>query len=122
MAAFHRFRSAVAQGQSDLLLPVQKVLLDGSHLSRWTDPADSNARRWACDTGFREIKAYLRGSMRALRGTGPDTAWLELWACLIVYQALRLIICQAALAADLDPAPSPAAIATTPAMPMHAPS
>jgi len=158
--------------QSDLHLPVQKVLPDGSYLSRWTDPADSKrqarkrgynrskgrnppqplpprgpvvrvveavitvrtddgavrtgryrmittlldwraapagqiaatyARRWACETGFREIKTYLRGSMRALRGTDPDTARQELWAYLIVYQALRLIICQAALTADLDP-------------------
>jgi len=65
--------------------------------------AATYARRWACETGFREIKTYLRGSMRALRGTGPDTARQELWAYLIVYQALRLIICQAALTAGLDP-------------------
>jgi ADP-ribose pyrophosphatase YjhB (NUDIX family) len=55
------------------------------------------------ETGFREITTYLRGSMRALRGTGPDTARQELWAYLIAYQALGLIVCQAALAADLDP-------------------
>ena len=159
--------------RDDLHLPVQRVLPDGSYLSRWTDPADSKrqakrraynrarghqppcaqpprgpvvrvidavitvhtgdgavrtghyrlittlldwreapadqlaatyARRWACETGFREIKTYLRGSMRALRATDPDTARQELWAYLIVYQAIRLIICQAALAADLDPA------------------
>jgi hypothetical protein len=158
--------------QSDLHLPVQQVLPDGSYLSRWTDPADSKrhakkrsynrsrghqppapqpprgpvvrvveavitvrtddgtlrtghyrlittlldwraapaadiaatyARRWACETGFREIKTYLRGSQRALRGVDPHTARQELWAYLIVYQAIRLIICQAASAADLDP-------------------
>lgn len=128
--------------QSDLHLPVQRALPDGSYLSRWTDPADSKrhvrkrsyhrstgrkppaseppagpvvrvveavitvrtddgvlrtghyrliitlldwraapadqvaatyARRWACETGFRELKTYLRGSRRPLRGTDPDT-------------------------------------------------
>ena len=63
----------------------------------------SSVRGWACETGFREIKTYLRGSQRALRGVDPHTARQELWAYLIVYQAIRLIICQAALVADLDP-------------------
>jgi hypothetical protein len=65
--------------------------------------AATYARRWACETGFREIKTYLRGSMRAVRATDPDTSRQELWAYLIVYQAIRLIICQAAQVADLDP-------------------
>jgi hypothetical protein len=160
--------------QADLHLPVQRVLRDGSYLSRWTDPADPRrqakkrarhrkagipppaalpargpvvrvveavitvctedgsvrtgvyrlattvldptvapavepaatyAKRWVCKTGIREIKAYLRGSRRALRGTDPDGARRELWAYLSVYQAIRLVICHAALRGqDLEPA------------------
>lgn len=159
---------------ADRHLPVQRVLPDGSYLSRLTDPADSHrqankrarcrkaghappaplaprgpvvrvveavitvrtddgtvrtghyrlvttlldprlapaqelaatyARRSAVETGFREIKTYLRGSHRALRATDPEVARQELWAYLIVYQAIRLIICHAALRGeDLEPA------------------
>ncbi|MCX5355829.1 IS4 family transposase [Streptomyces mirabilis] len=160
--------------QADLHLPVQRVLPDGSFLSRLTDPADSTrhakkrarrrkagqapppplaprgpvvrvveavitvrtddgtartghyrlattlldprtapaaelaatyAKRWACETGFREIKTYLRGTRRALRAADPEAARQELWAYLIVYQAIRHIICLAALRGDdLEPA------------------
>jgi hypothetical protein len=67
--------------------------------------AATYAKRWACETGFREIKTYLRGSHRALRATDPEVARQELWAYLVVYQAIRLIICHAALrGANLEPA------------------
>ncbi|SHN35528.1 hypothetical protein [Streptomyces yunnanensis] len=57
------------------------------------------------ETGFREIKTYLRGSHRALRAADPETARQELWAYLIVYQAIRLTICHAALRGEnLEPA------------------
>ncbi|MDT0469995.1 hypothetical protein [Streptomyces gibsoniae] len=48
--------------------------------------AATYARRRAADTGFREIKTFLRGSHRALRATDPEVARQELWAYLIVYQ------------------------------------
>jgi hypothetical protein len=67
--------------------------------------AATYARRWAVETGFREIKTFLRGSHRALRATDPEIARQELWAYLIVYQAIRLIICRAALCGD-SPEPS----------------
>ncbi|MFE6904717.1 transposase [Streptomyces sp. NPDC057717] len=67
--------------------------------------ATTYARRWAAEIGFREIKTYLRGSHRVLRATDLEVAQQELWAYLIVYQAIRLIICHAALRGqDLDPA------------------
>ncbi|MGP4103734.1 transposase [Nonomuraea sp. KM90] len=67
--------------------------------------AAAYAKRWACETGFREIKTYLRGSHRALRATAPDEARQELWAYLIVYQLIRLVIGHAALnGTDLAPA------------------
>jgi hypothetical protein len=57
------------------------------------------------ETGFREIKTYLRGPHRALRASEPEVARQELWACLVVYQAIRLVICHAALRGEgLEPA------------------
>jgi Insertion element 4 transposase N-terminal/Transposase DDE domain len=60
------------------------------------------ARRWVAETGIREIKTVLLAG-RPLRGQTPIRALQELWATLIVYQAIRLLICRAALTADLDP-------------------
>jgi hypothetical protein len=60
------------------------------------------ARRWVVETGIREIKTVLLAG-RALRGHTPARAMQELWATLCVYQAIRLLICRAALTQDLDP-------------------
>lgn len=76
-------------------------LLDPAHA-----PADQlvalYARRWAAETGIKEIKTVLLAG-RPLRGTTPIRAQQELWATLIVYQAIRLLICRAAAATGLDP-------------------
>jgi hypothetical protein len=76
-------------------------LLDPTHA-----PADQivalYARRWAAETGIREIKTTLL-SGRALRGRTPIRAQQELWATLVVYQAIRLLISLAALTQNLDP-------------------
>ena len=61
------------------------------------------ARRWAIETGFAEFKTYLRGPGRILRGRTPDLARQELWACLVIYQAIRAVTCLAAAGAGLDP-------------------
>lgn len=60
------------------------------------------ARRWVAETGIRELKTVLLAG-RALRGQTPVRALQELWAALTVYQAIRLLICRAALTQDLDP-------------------
>ena len=71
-----------------------------------TAPADQlialYARRWVAETGIRELKTVLLAG-RALRGHTPVRALQELWATLTVYQAIRLLICRAALTQDLDP-------------------
>jgi len=61
------------------------------------------ARRWAIETGFAEFKTYLRGPGRILRGRTPDLARQELWAYLIIYQAIRAVIALAAASAGLNP-------------------
>jgi transposase IS4-like protein/DDE family transposase len=66
--------------------------------------AAAYARRWAVETGFRELKTILRGHDRPLRGRTPALARQELWAYLAIYQALRTLITRAAAGAGLDPA------------------
>jgi hypothetical protein len=61
------------------------------------------ARRWAIETGYAELKTCLRGPGRRLRGQTPDLARQELWAYLVIYQAIRVIIVRAAAGAGLDP-------------------
>lgn len=84
----------------------ERYLLVTSLLDPHTAPADQlvalYARRWVAETGIREIKTVLLAG-QPLRGTTPIRARQELWAALIVYQAIRLLISQAALTHDLDP-------------------
>jgi hypothetical protein len=68
------------------------------------DLAACYARRWAVETGFRELKTILRGPGRLLRGRTPDLARQEVWACLAIYQALRTLITRAAARDGIDPA------------------
>jgi hypothetical protein len=67
------------------------------------DLAAGYAWRWAIETGFREFKTYLRGPSRILRGRTPSLARQELWAYLVIYQAIRAIICATAASHHLDP-------------------
>jgi hypothetical protein len=67
------------------------------------DLAAGYARRWAVETAFRELKTYLRGPGRILRSRTPDLARQEIWAYLVVYQAIRAVIACAAAGAGLDP-------------------
>ena len=61
------------------------------------------AWRWAIETGYRELKTYLRGPGRRLRGQTPALARQELSACLSVYQAIRVLIARAAASPGIDP-------------------
>jgi len=65
--------------------------------------AGGYAWRWAIETGFREFKTYLRGPGRLLRARTPELARQELWAYLVIYQAIRAVICRAAASRRLDP-------------------
>lgn len=84
----------------------ERYLLVTSLLDPHTAPAaqlvELYARRWVAETGIREIKTVLLAG-RALRATTPIRVRQELWAALIIYQAIRVLICQAALTHDLDP-------------------
>jgi hypothetical protein len=68
------------------------------------DLAGGYARRWAIETGFRDLKTTLRGTGRRLRGKTPELARQEVWAYLVIYQALHAVIARAAARDGLDPA------------------
>jgi hypothetical protein len=65
--------------------------------------AAAYARRWAIETIYAEFKTHLRGPGRKLRGRTPDLARQEIWAYLIIYQALRALAARAAASRGLDP-------------------
>jgi hypothetical protein len=60
-------------------------------------------QRWESETGYKSLKTHQRGPRQVLRSTDPDGIGQELYAYLITYQALRCLMHQAAIAADIDP-------------------
>ena len=66
--------------------------------------AGGYASRWQLETCFRELETSLRGGAAVvLRSKTPDMIRQEIYAMLCCYQAIRVLICHAADAADLDP-------------------
>lgn len=77
-------------------------LLDPDHAPA-AQIVDCYARRWAAETGIRDLKTVLLAG-RPLRATTPIRACQELWAALITYQAIRMLIATTAARHNLDPA------------------
>jgi hypothetical protein len=79
-------------------------------LSTITDPSDALAeelavaynQRWEEETGNDQLKTHLRGPGRVLRSRLPDLVHQEIWAYLIVHDAISALTAQASAAADLD--------------------
>src|SRR6266550_1854153 len=65
--------------------------------------ADCYHERWESETGYKALKTHQRGPRQVLRSHDPDGINQELYAYLITYQALRRLMHQAAVAADIDP-------------------
>jgi len=60
-------------------------------------------QHWESETVYKSLKTHQRGPRRVLRSQDPDGVAQELYAYLITYQAIRQLIHQAAIAADIDP-------------------
>src|SRR4051812_33908601 len=58
---------------------------------------------WEIELGFGELKTRLRGPEVVLRSRSPQLVRQEVFAFLVVYQALCSLRCRAAQAADADP-------------------
>jgi hypothetical protein len=76
-----------------------------------TDPHQATAaqlaacyhQRWESETAYKSLKTHQRGPRQVLRSQDPDGVAQELYAYLITYQAVRQLMHQAAVAADIDP-------------------
>ena len=73
------------------------------HLATATQLADCYHQRWESETVYKSLKTHQRGPRQVLRSQDPDGIAQELYAYLITYQAVRRLMHQAALAADIDP-------------------
>lgn len=60
-------------------------------------------RRWQAETAYFGLKITLRGADRVLRAYHTDDAQQELFGLLVVYQAARQIVVDAALHAGITP-------------------
>ena len=153
LIGFERFRIARERGaellwraQSDMRLPRQRELGDGSFLSRLQPPRKSRAapqpvrvieyrlddaaeaqsyrlittlldperapagelaalyaQRWELETALDELKTHQRGPRVVLRSKTPEGAYQEAYGYLLTHYAIRRVMHDAALAADLDP-------------------
>jgi hypothetical protein len=80
-------------------------------LTTITDPTVASAaelagcyrERWESETSFKALKTHQRGPRQVLRSHDPDGINQELYAYLITYQAIRRLMHQAAITADIDP-------------------
>ena len=80
-------------------------------LTTLLDPADAPAdelaalyhERWEIETAFDELKTHLRGARIVLRSKMPDLVLQEVYGLLLAHFALRGLMHEAALNADLDP-------------------
>lgn len=59
--------------------------------------------RWEIETAFDELKTHLRGSRIALRSKRPDLVLQEFYGLMLAHFAVRGLMHEAALKADLDP-------------------
>jgi len=59
--------------------------------------------RWEIETAFDELKTHLRGGRIVLRSKTPDLVIQEFYGLMMAHFAVRGLMHEAALKADLDP-------------------
>jgi hypothetical protein len=80
-------------------------------LTTLLDPAEAPAlelaalygERWEEENAFDELKTHQRGAGRVLRSKSPEMVTQEIYAHLLVYFAIRVLINRAAEPEELDP-------------------
>jgi IS4 transposase len=60
-------------------------------------------QRWEIEGAFVELNVHLRGPRAVLRSKTPDLVRQELYGLLLAHFAVRALMHEAALAAELDP-------------------
>ena len=61
------------------------------------------AQRWEAETGYRDIKVFLRGPRRVLRSRDPGGVTQEIWALLCAAQLTHAARARAAARGGIDP-------------------
>jgi len=64
---------------------------------------DTYHERWEIESAIDEYKTHQRLSARTLRSQTPEGVRQELWGVLLVHYAIRVLMHQSALEAELDP-------------------
>jgi hypothetical protein len=67
------------------------------------DLAGLYSERWEIESAFDELKTHQRGRQAILRSKYPETAEAEIWSHLLVHYAIRLLMANAAVVAEVDP-------------------
>lgn len=67
------------------------------------DLADLYHQRWEIETAFDELKTHLRGRQVVLRSKTPDLVFQEFYGLVLAHYAVRGLMHEAALTADVDP-------------------
>lgn len=78
------------------------TLLD-EHQAPAAELAALYPQRWEIEGAFDELKVHLRGPRVVLRSKTPDLVRQELYGLLLAHFAIRALMHEAALQADLDP-------------------
>jgi hypothetical protein len=58
---------------------------------------------WQIETALDELKVHQRGPGVVLRSRSPELVAQEVWGMLLVHHAIRVLMHQAALTAQVDP-------------------
>lgn len=95
----YRLDRGAADGTSYRLLT---TLLD-SERAPAAELAALYAQRWELENVFDELKTHQRGPRVVLRSKKPEGAYQEAYGYLLTHYAIRRVMHDAALAADLDP-------------------
>lgn len=94
-----RFRAA-RRGFRTRYIALATTLLD-QHDYSLEDLAQLYRLRWHAELDLRCLKTVLQ--MDVLRGNSPDIVRKEIWAHLLAYNLIRIVMAQAALAQGLNP-------------------
>src|SRR5674476_1342044 len=91
-----------SRGRDEAPVRLLTTLLDPTQAPP-TELAALYAQRWEQENAFDELKTHQRGAGRVLRSKSPEMVIQEIYAHLLVYYAIGVLINRGAEPIDLDP-------------------
>ena len=88
--------------QNDNVYRLITTILDPDEASA-EDLALAYAQRWEIETTFDELKSHQRGPRAVLRSKSPGLVLQEIWGHLCCHYAIRTLMFEAAIDANVDP-------------------